>query len=405
MKKSILLGAALLIAGTASAALENQTTVNGTDYTAEYWNDVHDDGSYWPNWRISFSEGVDGTEVYGSAARLSYTLKRGEEVVNAAEGVNPSWMASDVVTFYTSEGVLAAGDYTMTSTVTFLDAEGAANGKSITFPAVTFTAVDHSGEPKAELLYSVEGGSREAVLTYSINLLNIDESTVAGYRVWLDAPGNVMMGESTEQSGTISVDVTTGSVMYWLKGLVTFTDGSTLVTNPNDVGVNFEKIASDDDLNVDFSCTNPVPLTTTTGTIDYAFTCTGAGVEDIAGYEVYVVTNGDAPVSGVEYFTESSGSIALSNLNESAVTELWAKGTVVMKDGTRLPEITYPGAAQGWYGFSINTVSAGVSAATGLPATGDVWSVEGRLVRRNATDLRGLDAGLYIFNGKLYRVK
>ena len=39
------------------------------------------------------------------------------------------------------------------------------------------------------------------------------------------------------------------------------------------------------------------------------------------------------------------------------------------------------------------------------PTTGNVYGIDGRLVRRDATSLEGLPEGMYIQNGKKYVVK
>ena len=50
--------------------------------------------------------------------------------------------------------------------------------------------------------------------------------------------------------------------------------------------------------------------------------------------------------------------------------------------------------------------ATGVTSVTAAKAVnGNVYSIDGRLVRKNATSLEGLASGLYIFNGQKYLVK
>ena len=37
--------------------------------------------------------------------------------------------------------------------------------------------------------------------------------------------------------------------------------------------------------------------------------------------------------------------------------------------------------------------------------SGDIYSLDGKLIRKNATSLNGLKKGLYIMNGKKYLIK
>ena len=52
--------------------------------------------------------------------------------------------------------------------------------------------------------------------------------------------------------------------------------------------------------------------------------------------------------------------------------------------------------------YNINGKTTGIQAATATkPAiSGNIYSIDGRLVRRNASSTAGLSKGVYVYNGK-----
>ena len=87
--------------------------------------------------------------------------------------------------------------------------------------------------------------------------------------------------------------------------------------------------------------------------------------------------------------TGSPQTVDVTGVNKSTYLEISAE-----KDGTK---------------YKVNDVTGTVtgigSVTTGSCNTGNVYSISGVLVRRNAKDLDGLKQGIYICNGKKIVVK
>lgn len=211
--------------------------------------------------------------------------------------------------------------------------------------------------PAANLTYEVVNGPEKAYFNYSIALENIDEANVESYRVWLDAPGNVLMGESTTKEGSIEIDVTEGDIQLWFKGQVTYKDGEeskTINTNPNDQGVTFKKVSDPSVVLPVLGLTVGEPKATglTTGEIAFTITTDKPELENVT-YHVWCETTGDKNVGDMTT-TDLTGTLLLTNLTAGGVTELWVK--VQAEIGADKSEtVQYPGEAQGWSGLSIDT--------------------------------------------------
>ena len=57
------------------------------------------------------------------------------------------------------------------------------------------------------------------------------------------------------------------------------------------------------------------------------------------------------------------------------------------------------------YGLSVSKESTGIVAYGSMPESADVYSIDGRLIRKSKTSLQNLPKGIYIRNGKKYIVK
>lgn len=215
--------------------------------------------------------------------------------------------------------------------------------------------------PAANLTYEIINGTaaQKAQFKYSIALENIEEADVQSYRVWLDKPGNVKIGESTAKEGVIEVDVAEGNVEAWFKGEVTYMDGEetkTINTNPNDTHVVFEK---DSDPSIVFptlglSVGEPTATGLTTGEIAFTITTDKPELENVT-YHVWCETMGDKNVGDMTT-ADLTGTLQLINLNAGAKTDLWVKvRPIVNGEESSADPTQYPGAAQGYQGLSIDT--------------------------------------------------
>ncbi|MCM1153176.1 MAG: hypothetical protein NC328_05940 [Muribaculum sp.] len=400
--KTLLLGAALLMGVSLSAAaaqVDRTEQILEDNVTFVYFNDLHDDGSYWPNWQFQFAD--ENAKTLGESARLTYSLKKATEDINGGT-LTPSYFSDNAINFYSSEGVLAAGDYTIECTLHFYNGEEVS--KTFTTAPVSFSVADRSNLPAANLTYTLKPGSANASLEYTITLANVDAEGATA-RVWADIPGNVTVAEANGLTGTLLVDVSAGNVQAWVKGQVTLRDGTVMTTNPNDFALVFEKELSADTPVISLSCSNPNPLTATTGTVDYEIT--GTNLDNLDYIELFVVTTGDKPVSATITTKDLNGTIALYDLNEKAVTELWVKARAYSLSGEQSELVQYPGEAQGWTGLSVDTTNTAADVQFVTVENLDVFSIDGRLVSRNmnAAEISNLPAGLYIAGGKKVLVK
>ena len=211
--------------------------------------------------------------------------------------------------------------------------------------------------PAANLTYEVVNGPEKAYFNYSITLENIDEANVESYRVWLDAPGNVLMGESTTKEGSIEINVADGDQNLWFKGQVTYKDGEeskTINTNPNDQGVTFKKVSDPSVVLPVLGLTVGEPKATglTTGEITFTITTDKPELENVT-YHVWCNTTGDKVVGDMTT-TDLTGTLLLTNLTAGGITELWVKAQAEI-GADKSDAAQYPGEPQGWTGLSIDT--------------------------------------------------
>ena len=215
--------------------------------------------------------------------------------------------------------------------------------------------------PAANLTYEVVNGSaaQKAQFKYSIALENIDEADVQSYRVWLDKPGNVTIGESDTKEGVIEIDVAEGNVEAWFKGQVTFKDGEetkTINTNPNDTRVVFEKVSDPSIVfpTLGLSVGEPTATGLTTGEIAFTITTDKPELENVT-YHVWCETTGNKNVGDMTT-ADLTGTLQLINLNAGTTTDLWVKvRPIVNGEESSADPTQYPGEAQGYVGLSIDT--------------------------------------------------
>ena len=214
-----------------------------------------------------------------------------------------------------------------------------------------------SDKPTANLTYEIVNGPEKAYFNYSIAVENIDEANVESYRVWLDAPGNVLMGESTTKEGSIEISVAEGDQNLWFKGQVTYKDGEeskTINTNPNDQGVTFKKVSDPSVVLpvLDLTVGEPKATGLTTGEITFTITTDKPELENVT-YHVWCNTTGDKVVGDMTT-TDLTGTLLLTNLTAGGITELWVKAQAEI-GADKSDAAQYPGEPQGWTGLSIDT--------------------------------------------------
>lgn len=230
------------------------------------------------------------------------------------------------------------------------------------YPNWEFKTLDGpSTVPTAKITYTVTNASptEKGKFTYSIEVENIEESNVTGYRVWLDAPGNITMGELAAKEGVIDIEVPAEGISLWAKGEVTYKDGEeikTISTTPNDFECRFIVVANPGAIVpvITLTCSNAKAIDSKTGTVDYVITTDKPELEGVT-YRIWAVTVGDRPVSDVEEVTALEGKLNLKDLESNATTELWVKAQAITADGGMSEVAQFPGEAQGWTGLTITT--------------------------------------------------
>lgn len=357
--KSVLTAA--LVCSSLSMAAANVDQVNGTteNFSWEYWNDVNDNtGIYAPNWKISFNTPYE--EGNNPTVSINYVLKQGDTQV-AAGAANTTYVGLDVATAYVFlPENMAAGEYSMLSTVTIIEA-GETDPQITELTPVNFTvAAGPTDKPKAVLTYNVENGPAVSKFNYQIGLENIEEESVTAYHIGAFAPGDIVKAESDVKEGTLEIDVTQGNITLWVKGYIKYMDGEEekqLNLNPNDIAVDFKQISDPGAVvpTISIKAAEPTATSISTGTVNYTIT---TDMPELAGvtYRVWCVTEGDKMLGEIVSTTELTGTLELANLNKGTVTNLWVKAQASVGPD-KSNEAQYPGEAEGYTGLSIDTSS------------------------------------------------
>ncbi|MDE7380495.1 MAG: hypothetical protein K2N03_00015 [Muribaculaceae bacterium] len=378
-------GLMVMAASPAFAVTKDQTTLEKDGVTISYWNDFKDNitaadlNQLYPNMRVNVS-GNDNFGV-GTKGSINWTYEYTDGTI-IKEGTNNGTIGNDK-TFHTyiGLGVLPKnGDVEVRLTLTLTPAEGG-EATEIEYAPFTFNytkVVVPEDTPQAVFTWEVVPGDASANFVYKITTENVPED--ATYRVWIDAPGNVTQGESTEKEGTITVPVPAGGqVTYWVKARVTLPSGTAFNATGNDTGVVFKANPLPADVpTFTLTCSNPQPVTKTSGTVDYTIT---GDLSKTSNVSMFVVTNvfgnGDVEVGRIDNVTANEGTIALTGLKPDVVNDIWVKMDVTLTDGTKLEQIQYPGAAQGWQGLSINTDSVSVTEIVTADTNVEYFNLQG----------------------------
>lgn len=98
---------------------------------------------------------------------------------------------------------------------------------------------------------------------------------------------------------------------------------------------------------------------------------------------------------GKSSYNKEANTLTLLKINESNTIGTFRAYFTKVDDSANAPVLRLPSETTG-----INTINA-----NGAQKSMDIYSVDGRLVKKNATSLNGLDGGIYIVNGKKYVVK
>lgn len=387
MKKITSFAAAGLLALAATpvyAVNMDETTLEKDGVKIQYWNDFKNDVSstdlnmIYPNMRVN----VNGNDNFGvgTIGTINYVYKYVDGGAVIKDGALNGTIGNDG-TFHTyiNLGVLENGNIEVDLTLTLIPSGSTVPTIIVYDPYIfTYTKVEiNPDDPAAELTWNVANGEETSDFNYTVTTDNVPEG--ATYRVWLDAPGNVNMGESTDKEGTITINVPKGgNVTYWVKCEVTLPDGTVLKAKGNDTGVDFKSTYV---YNFTLICEDALADSSTSGKLNYQVSATPEeDMEDIQNFKILVVTNAfgdDVEVGRIENVTEASGTIQLTGLKENSVNNLWAKMEVTLKNGVKLPIIQYPGAAQGWSGLSIDTSSVSVTEIVTSDAEVEYFNLQG----------------------------
>lgn len=287
------------------------------------------------------------------------------------------------------------------------------DGKSYStnYPNWTVKTEEGSGDPQETYNFEFKQTTTTTANTITIEYefvekdgKEVPENATYFFQAGL-TPGGIDKFNDT-RTGTVVFDNLQPGTEYtiWSNNPYVTIDGKKYETNyPN-----WTATPMADDIPVlSLTCSNPVALTSTTGTVDYVVTTDKPELEGIT-YKLWAVTVGDRAVSDVVEITDLTGKLNLKDLNESAETELWVKVQATTADGLTSNIAQYPGEAQGWTGLSINTNSTGIeNVAEDANAPVNVYNAAGVCVRRGISkaEINNLPAGLYIVNGKKFIIK
>lgn len=358
--------AALLTLTPLHAADENQTTGTAVDFDWEYWNDVKDDGAYWPNWRLTLKSGA--LADYADAVQFVWTLSKDATVYSTGtEGT--SWRGDDACTGYASLGVLPAGTYSMACTVRFVK-----GGRNTEYP-LTAINWECKGQTTELPLITLTCSNTKALTAttgtfdYRLDVINAAKATCYVIRAVKTGEEEVLPAtEVTDLTGTLPLSNlnTAGTTEIWVKAQARLTkDGSLYPAIPvqypgesqgwGGFTINTAGQADFTVPSIAVKAGEPEATGLTTGTLPYTITVTDAA--DVESYRIYVVTEGDRPVSEAVTVTATSGIIALKDLNRGDITPLWLKVQANIRNNGLYPAepVTYPGLAEGWTGLSIDT--------------------------------------------------
>nr|MBD5376823.1 hypothetical protein [Bacteroides sp.] len=358
---------ALFAIAPAWAGNENNTNGTTADFVWQYWNDVKTDGAYWPNWKITLNSGSFAEYAPNGIVFDWELLKDGEHFNGAAPG--PSWQDATNATAYAELGVLPAGKYTMKCTVKFVsnastteyplnDIVWDCKGPDPNFPTITLTC----GNTQA--LTGTTG-----TFDYKLDVINAQK--VVDYSIFAVKAGEVRVLQETrvtELEGTLPLsNLNPGVTDFWVKVRANLDNGGTYPVNEwvqypgaaqgwSGLSIDTGDLADFAFPTLEIEASNAVATGLTTGTLDYRITAKND--KDVESYNIWVVTFGEKVVSEQLNTTDLVGQIKLENLNEGDVTELWIKCQAVMRDDNGVyptNPLSYPGAAQGYTGLSIDT--------------------------------------------------
>lgn len=299
-----------------------------------------------------------------------------------------------------------------------------ANGKTIEYRNVVLKAgndnpIEESKELEAAIEYNIEPvNSTSCRFNYEITLKNnVEEPT--SVRVWLDAPGNVCMGEANTLKGSILVEDMTGTMTVWFKSRIEV-DGKTINALPNDQGVDLkvkeggdEPISGGNEGTVAAGADGWQEIASPGGeqwapTIDYAITY---NADKTLSIRAEVANQPASGTANVEWFTpgrepQFNNMKRDGNVYTFTTTNTYELGDVIAFH-FRCPvegglSMTKP------LSYEVGSVTAIESIEAAVAANVDVISLTGVVVRANvAADnaTEGLPAGIYIVDGKKVLVR
>lgn len=381
MKKlSSILSCGMLVAAgmtsfTVSAVNIDQITLEKDGIQVEYWNDFKNDvtatnfNNIFPQWRVRITDAQKEAFPVGTKGTMNYVVKNATDGTVYKDGSVNGTIGNDF-TYHNYIEIQAANlpdNAEMQSLLTLtLIAPESTDPTIIVFDPVNFTYTKVKADPtapEATLTWTMVPGVNEAYLDYAVELKNLDDKNPV-VRVWLDRPGNITADESNDNPGRLTVVPANGAETLWVKATVTYMDGDkevVLNAKGNDTGVAFTCTNAVEPITL--TCSNLQPTSNSSATLEYTI---AGDMTDVTKINIYAVTNAfgsDVEVGRIENLTadQYSGVLTLTNLKESAVNEIWCKLEVYKNDVKENDEFTYPGAAQGWTGFSVDTSNVSVS--------------------------------------------
>lgn len=205
-------------------------------------------------------------------------------------------------------------------------------------------------------------GATSGTLPYTITASG-DLDKVDHYVVWAARVGDENMNVTITKNleGVLNLDVlpANATTQIWPKVKVVYTTGGE--SEPVQTETTVSTVAQDMPV-ISLNVTNPVAQSSTSGTVDYAITLVSGDASKVKEYHIWCVRQsaaGDVTV-GELTTAEATGKLTLTNLPDSANTEIWVKAEVITTDGTVGQTVMFPGEPQGWTGLSIDTTTVGI---------------------------------------------
>lgn len=379
MKKSskfvrLFAAAAMVVVGALSASAENipLTFEEAACPLVNSYIEYRTDGDTYPNFHVNYNgntEGYTGCEVTATITGTGdNTFSWSQTATQGAPGdgtTSHTWFAAGKI--------VTGGIYNLAVQLRFYKGDGDQREYSeVNTYRTSFTLAGVNEDDILKIEYSqtpVEGGTD---FNYTITLpAGKTEADVESVRVVLLKGGQSFDAEdafsANTLTGTIEARFEGNQMTVWMKGQVTFADGTTKNVTPYDVAMNLISLAGAPVTQVNYTLSVGTFTRTgdTSGTLPYTITLEdGADPKDVAKWKVWASRVGDEemdvkeiPADEIEGYPYSFTHI-LTVLPESATTHIWPKVQAVYRDGTTGP------AVEQETDVNTNDVQSGISDVT-----------------------------------------